>query len=315
MNTVLKIEHLNKSFGKRRILHDISLETYEGEVFGFLGPNGAGKTTTLKIAVGLLSLKGGNITINGKSLKTDFEGALADVGGIVENPEFYGYMTGRQNIEQYARLRGGISDERINEVISMVGLANYAGYKVKKYSLGMRQRLGIAQALLHKPKLLILDEPTNGLDPAGIRGLRDMLKELAHTQKISVIVSSHLMSEMELMCDRVGIITNGIMQGVYDIDTLLSSAKGNFAEYHIRVSSCEKALEVLDFIEPQNKTILDEKHISVKLDRENAEEALFEVTAKLVSKGIRLGTVAPVENNTLEDVFLELTNSGGGQIG
>ena len=315
MNTVLKIEHLNKSFGKRRILHDISLETYEGEVFGFLGPNGAGKTTTLKIAVGLLSLNEGNITINGKSLKTDFEGALSDVGGIVENPEFYDYMTGMQNIQQYARLRGGISDERINEVISMVGLANYAKYDVKKYSLGMRQRLGIAQALLHKPKLLILDEPTNGLDPAGIRGLRDMLKELAHKEKISVIVSSHLMSEMELMCDRVGIITNGVMQGVYSIEEILSSAKGNLTEYHIRVSSCEKAIEVLDFIEPQNKSALDDKHISVKLDRENAEEELFEVTAKLVTKGIRLGTVAPIENNTLEDVFLKLTNSGGGQIG
>lgn len=315
MNPALKINHLNKYFGKKQILHDISFETYPGEVFGFLGPNGAGKTTTIKIAVGLLRLDDGDIEINGKSLVKNYEAAISDIGGIVENPEFYKYMTGMQNLEQYARMRGGIDRNRINEVVEIVKLKNRINDKVKKYSLGMRQRLGVAQAILHRPKLLILDEPTNGLDPAGIKELRDILKNLAHKEKICVIVSSHLMSEMELMCDRVGILVNGEMKGVHTVEEMISSSSGAYSEYILRVSDCNRALEALDFIAPENKSAEDEKHIKIKLDRENEEEELFEITAHIISKGIRLGTVSPVENKKLEDVFIELTKSGGVQIG
>ena len=164
MSTILKVENLNKHFGKKQILHDISFETYSGEVFGFLGPNGAGKTTTIKIAVGLLSLDEGDIKINGISVKKDFEGAISYVGGIVENPELYKHMSGMQNLRQYARMRKGVDQKRIDEVVEIVGLKNRINDRVGKYSLGMRQRLGVAQALLHRPKLLVLDEPTNGLD-------------------------------------------------------------------------------------------------------------------------------------------------------
>lgn len=314
MKPALRIGHLDKYFGKRQILHDVSFETYPGEVFGFLGPNGAGKTTTIKIAVGLLRLDSGDIEINGHSIIKNYEAAMSDVGGIVENPEFYKYMTGMQNLRQYARMRGGIDQNRIDEAVELVGLKNRINDKVKKYSLGMRQRLGVAQAILHRPKLLILDEPTNGLDPAGIKELRDVLKNLAHKENTCVIVSSHLMSEMELMCDRVGIVVNGEMQGVYTVEEMISSSGSSFEEYVIRVSDCEKALEVLDFIEPENKSVSDEKHIRLKLDRENAEEEMFEVTARIVTRGIRLGTVAPAENKKLEDVFIELTKSGGVQI-
>lgn len=315
MNPALKIDHLNKYFGKKQILHDISFETYPGEVFGFLGPNGAGKTTTIKIAVGLLRLDDGDIEINGKSLIKNYEAAISDIGGIVENPEFYKYMTGMQNLEQYARMRGGIDRGRINEVVEIVKLKNRINDKVKKYSLGMRQRLGVAQAILHRPKLLILDEPTNGLDPAGIKELRDILKDLAHKEKICVIVSSHLMSEMELMCDRVGILVNGKMKGVHTVEEMISSAGNSFEEYIIRVSDCDRALEALDFIPAENKSIEDKSHIKIKLQKENAEEEIFEVTAKIVTMGVRLGTVSPVENKKLEDVFIELTKSGGVQIG
>lgn len=313
MTAALRIEHLNKYFGKKQILHDISFETYPGEVFGFLGPNGAGKTTTIKIAVGHLRLDDGDILINGQSIRKNFESAMAQVGGIIENPEFYKYMTGMQNLRQYARMRGNVDEKRINEVVEIVGLKNRINDKVGKYSLGMRQRLGVAQAILHRPKLLILDEPTNGLDPAGIKELRDILKNLAHKENICVIVSSHLMSEMELMCDRVGIIANGKLTGVHTVEEMISTASGDREQFIIRVSDCQKALAVLDFI--SEKSVADDKHISVTVDKENADEELFEITAKIISCGIRLGTVTPKENKKLEDVFIELTKSGGSQIG
>lgn len=313
MTAALRIEHLNKYFGKKQILHDISFETYPGEVFGFLGPNGAGKTTTIKIAVGHLRLDDGDILINGQSIRKNFESAMAQVGGIIENPEFYKYMTGMQNLRQYARMRGNVDEKRINEVVEIVGLKNRINDKVGKYSLGMRQRLGVAQAILHRPKLLILDEPTNGLDPAGIKELRDILKNLAHKENICVIVSSHLMSEMELMCDRVGIIANGKLTGVHTVEEMISTASGDKEQFIIRVSDCQKALAVLDFI--SEKSVADDKHISVTVDKENADEELFEITAKIISCGIRLGTVTPKENKKLEDVFIELTKSGGSQIG
>ncbi|MGN1481542.1 ABC transporter ATP-binding protein [Porcipelethomonas sp.] len=313
MTAALKIEHLNKYFGKKQILHDISFETYPGEVFGFLGPNGAGKTTTIKIAVGHLRLDEGDIFINGKSIVKNFESAMADVGGIIENPEFYKYMTGMQNLRQYARMRGNVDEKRINEVVEIVGLKNRINDKVGKYSLGMRQRLGVAQAILHRPKLLILDEPTNGLDPAGIKELRDILKNLAHKENICVIVSSHLMSEMELMCDRVGIIVNGRLTGVHTVEEMISAASGDKERFIIRVSDCQKALEILDFV--SEKAVVDEKHIEVAIQKDNEEEELFEITARIVSRGIKLGTVSPKENKKLEDVFIELTKSGGSQIG
>lgn len=183
----------------------------------------------------MLSLDDGNIFINGTDIKKNFEKAMSNVGGIVENPEMYKYLTGMENLKQYARMRKGVTQERIDEVVKLVKLSNRINDKVSKYSLGMRQRLGVAQALLHRPKVLILDEPTNGLDPAGIKELRDILKETAHKENICVIVSSHLMSEMELMCDRVGIIANGKMIGVHTLEEMISASNSKFSEFMIRV--------------------------------------------------------------------------------
>ncbi len=314
MSTILKVENLNKHFGKKQILHDISFETYSGEVFGFLGPNGAGKTTTIKIAVGLLSLDEGDIKINGISVKKDFEGAISYVGGIVENPELYKHMSGMQNLRQYARMRKGVDQKRIDEVVEIVGLKNRINDRVGKYSLGMRQRLGVAQALLHRPKLLVLDEPTNGLDPAGIKGLRDILKDLAHKEQISVLVSSHLMSEMELMCDRIGIIMNGKLIGVKSVEELISSVSGVNITYKLKVDNAEKAVALMDNISDENKKIIDESHIEILVDKENADEIVSGIVNKLVTNGVKLSMLCPAENKKLEDVFMEITKDGGVQI-
>ena len=314
-NALLKISHVNKSIGKRQILHDISFEAYAGEVFGFLGPNGAGKTTTIKIIVGLLSLDDGEIYVDGVDIRRHFEDAMANVGGIVENPEMYKYMTGMENLRQYARMRKGVTNERIDEVVSLVKLSNRINDKVSKYSLGMRQRLGVAQAILHHPKVLILDEPTNGLDPAGIKELRDILKELAHKERICVLVSSHLMSEMELMCDRVGIIANGKMLGVHTMEELISASSGDKKEFTICADDIAKALAVIN-IDESRKRILDGKLI-IDLPAETAKEQICMINKALIEAGIKLYTVSEAENKKLEDVFIQLTEDaqGGGQIG
>lgn len=217
---ILSIQQLNKYFGKRHVIDHLSFDVRAGEIFGFLGPNGAGKTTTIKLVMGFLREDSGRIFINGIDKKDNYEDAMSYLGGIVENPEMYGNFTGRQNLQMYARTHGGISKERIDEIIKLVGLDKRIDEKVKRYSLGMKQRVGLAQALVHKPKMLILDEPTNGLDPVGIHSLRDILRRLAHEEGIAIMVSSHILSEMQLMCDRVGIINNGRLIDIKDVHDL-----------------------------------------------------------------------------------------------
>ncbi|WP_294407691.1 ABC transporter ATP-binding protein [uncultured Ruminococcus sp.] len=314
-NVILSIKGLNKTLGKKHILHDIDMECYGGEVFGFLGPNGAGKTTTIKIAVGLLNIDEGTIEICGYDVSKKFEQAMANVGGIVENPEMYKYLTGRENLRQYARMRGVEDEKRIDEVVNLVKLSNRIDEKVSKYSLGMRQRLGVAQALLHKPKLLVLDEPTNGLDPQGIKELRDVLKHIAHNDGVCVVVSSHLMSEMELMCDRVGIIANGKMIGTYSMEELTSRSNGSAAEYIIETDNAAKASELLSELFPCRVSENNDLVISVNI--ENEREEISRINAKLINSGFKLYTVHRTENKKLEDVFIELTGNkeGDGQIG
>lgn len=219
-DVILSIQQLNKYFGQRHVIDHLSFDVRAGEIFGFLGPNGAGKTTTIKLVMGFLREDGGRILINGIDKKENYEEAMSYLGGIVENPEMYGNFTGRQNLEMYARTHGNISKQQIDEIITMVGLDKRIDEKVKRYSLGMKQRVGLAQALLHKPKMLILDEPTNGLDPVGIHSLRDILRRLAHEEGIAVMVSSHILAEMQLMCDRVGIVDKGRLIDIKDVHEL-----------------------------------------------------------------------------------------------
>ena len=309
METVLKISGLSKTMGKRLIIDNISLETYSGEVFGFLGPNGAGKTTTIKMILGLLDVDAGEIEIAGVNVRKRFEQAMSMVGGIVENPETYGYLTGLQNLRQYKRMRTGVSEERLDEIVKLVGLENRINDKVKKYSLGMKQRLGLAQAIMHSPKLLILDEPTNGLDPVGIRELRDILKNLAHEHGVAVFVSSHMLSEMELMCDRVGIISNGRLIDVKTTKELIEQASSNTKIMRFTVSPIEKAQEVFAGmgITPVD---IAENTVDVAVE---SDEAVGAITAALVGAGISLLGAAPLEHS-LEDVFIKIVGGEGGQI-
>lgn len=313
-DVILHIEHLSKTLGRREILHDISFDTYAGEVFGFLGPNGAGKTTTIKIAAGLLTLDEGEISIAGHNMRTQFEAAMAQVGGIVENPEFYKYLSGLENLRLYAAMRDGVTEERIREVVHLVGLDNRIRDKVGKYSLGMRQRLGVAQAILHRPRLLILDEPTNGLDPAGIKELRDILKSLAHNEGIGVMVSSHLMSEMELMCDRVGVIVRGRLQSVHPIDELIAATTPDRVEFLLRVNDPVRATGLLSFLPEGALKMGEDGTLDLVLPMAGCDAALAKVNRTLIMGGVSLYTVSKKENRKLEDVFIELTGEGGGQI-
>ncbi len=210
---LLKIENLSKKIKNKTIVDEISLTVNSGEIVGFLGPNGAGKTTTIKMIMGLFSITGGNISVCGYDVKTDFENAIKNVGAIVENPDLYKRLTGRQNLEYFAEFHGKEAVANIDDVIELVKMKDRINDKVKTYSLGMRQRVGLAQALLHMPSLLVLDEPTNGLDPIGIKEMRDLLKQLATQSGTGIFISSHLLSEMELICDRIYIIDNGVMIG------------------------------------------------------------------------------------------------------
>ena len=206
---VLSAEGLAKSYGEREVVSDVSFALRRGEVFGFLGPNGAGKTTTIRMLVGLVRPTRGRVVIDGHDLSTEFEAAMRKVGCIVETPDLYKFLTGRENLEHFARMIGDGASARIDGLARLVHMDERLDGLVRTYSLGMRQRVGIAQALLSDPSVLILDEPTNGLDPAGIREMRELVRRLAGERGLAVFVSSHLLSEVEKMVDRIAIVHRG----------------------------------------------------------------------------------------------------------
>lgn len=207
--TVLSVKNLTKRYGNREAISNLTFSIQAGEIFGFLGANGAGKSTTMKILTGLANASMGEVYVCGKNLSKDFEKAIKNVGGMVETPQFYPYLTGYQNLKFYASLYPDIPPKRILDIATLVGLSLRLNDKVKNYSLGMKQRLGIAQALLHNPKLLILDEPTNGLDASGIREVKTFLKTIAQKSGTAIMISSHILAIMENICDRVCVIDKG----------------------------------------------------------------------------------------------------------
>jgi ABC-2 type transport system ATP-binding protein len=302
---IISLTNVTKRIGRNTIVDGLTFDVPKGEIFGFLGPNGAGKTTTIRMIVGLMSISQGQILIKGKNIKTEFEQAIRHVGAIVESPEMYKYLSGYLNLVHYARMVPGVTKERIDEVVSLVKLENRIHDKVKKYSLGMRQRLGVAQALLHRPSLLILDEPTNGLDPAGIRELRDYLRHLTRTEGISVVVSSHLLSEMELMCDRVAILQQGKLVDVMPIEDLTANQEQT---YVIQAEPQEQAMTAMMGMNGlKGVKFVQEGRIEVTAERERIPDLLSE----LMQNDIRIYGVQMV-SRSLEDRFLEMT--GGGQI-
>ena len=299
-NTVLELKNVNKSFGKRKVINDISLEVKEGEIYGFLGPNGSGKTTTIKMILRLIDLDSGTITVNGYDTKKQFEKAMECIGAIVENPDMYKYMTGLENLKLHARIRN-VDKKRIDEVLELVELKDRARDKVGKYSLGMKQRLGLALTLLHKPKVLILDEPTNGLDPAGIKKLRDILKEIAHKEGVAVFVSSHILSEMQLMCDKVAVIDSG---KVVKIEEISKEEEEKIETVEIKVKNVEKAIQII-----KEKFETDTKQqgncIEITLPTEN----LPKVVKELAIADVEIKAVIPKEH-TLEEIFFDATEGG-----
>lgn len=304
---IVSIRNVTKKVGRTTIIDNLSFDVPQGEIFGFLGPNGAGKTTTIRMMVGLMSITKGEIKIKGKNIGSEFEQAIRHVGAIVENPEMYKFLSGYHNLIHYARMIPGITKERINEVVSLVKLENRIHDKVKKYSLGMRQRLGVAQALLHRPSLLILDEPTNGLDPAGIRELRDYLRFLTRTEGITVIVSSHLLSEMELMCDRVAVLNKGKLIDVKLIQDFIGSDHAA-QTYMIEAQPAEHALAAIREIDGVKEAKPVHEGIEVVTERNRIPDIL----AHLVRADIQIYGVR-AQRQSLEDRFLEMT--GGEQIG
>jgi len=306
---VLSVRGLKKKIRSKWIIKGVSFDLRPGEVFGFLGPNGAGKTTTIRMLVGLISPTEGTIEIGGVSLKSHPNEALNQIGCIVENPELYSYLSGWENLEHFARMLPGVDENRINEVVAIVGMEQRIHDKVRTYSLGMRQRLGIAQALLGRPRLLILDEPTNGLDPQGIKEMREFIRQLA-SQGLSVFVSSHLLSEIQLMCDRVAIISHGSVIAVGEVQELLQQDESTVIW---NVFPREKGEQVLASME--QVLVTREEALRPELAAAGAEagivatmspERIPEANRALQQAGVDIYGVA-IKNPTLEDLFLRLT--------
>ena len=297
-DVVLKCEHLHKNFGKKEILKDVSLELEKGDILGFIGPNGAGKTTTIKLILGLQSITSGTVKINGYDITSNFTNAIRNVGAIVENPDLYMYLTGYENLKLIANLYKGVGKERIDEVVKLVKLENTINDKVSRYSLGMRQRLGIAQAILHKPNLLILDEPTNGLDPEGIKEIRELLKDLAEKEEMAVLISSHNLLELETFCNKICIIKNGKVMETNKIEDVKNIAKSG---YIFEIDNTEMIDKMF-----KNVTIVNRNMFKIAVDRDEVPS----VIKKLVENDIKIYAVN--ENKiSLEDAFLKKT---GGNV-
>lgn len=298
---VLRLDNVSKKIGSRRIVDNLNMSIQKGEVYGFLGPNGAGKTTTIRMIVGLIRPSKGSVRILGHDVQQERRAALSHVGAIVENPEVYSYLSGRKNLLHYARL-AGISSTKINirirEVVEQVKLTDRIDDKVKTYSLGMRQRLGLAQALLGNPQLLILDEPTNGLDPAGMREFRQLIRSIAETG-IAVFVSSHLLSEIQQMCDRVAIIKEGRILTEQRVDDLLNQAAAESVTIKVNHEQAARAI-----LEKQGWKVRrsEGKQLEVAIKQEQTPLMI----RLLVLNNIDLYSVEP-NKESLEETFLEMT--------
>ncbi|MFU0825055.1 ABC transporter ATP-binding protein [Clostridium sp.] len=299
---VLEVKDVKKRLGKREIIKGISFNVKEGEIFGFLGPNGAGKTTTIRMLVGLIAPNSGSIVIAGHDISKEREKALASVGAVVENPELYTYLSGRENLMQIARIRK-TDKEYVNEIIELVNLKDRIDDKVKKYSLGMKQRLGLAAALIAKPKLLILDEPTNGLDPTGILDFRSIVKKAARETGAAVFISSHILSEVQMVCDRVAFINNGVIQSVESVYG--DVVKSEIENVVLSVEEKDKCIEILESLEFVHNVSLDTDMIKCSIDKGLVPELIF----KLSENKIRLEEIYK-KHAELEERYMELVEGG-----
>lgn len=289
---VLECNKVFKKIGHHVIVSDLSFSLNEGDILGFIGPNGAGKTTSIKLMLGLQSLSGGSVKILGYDIKKDFVKAIRQVGAIVENPDLYMYLTGYENLK-IASVFYQVDKNRIDEVVRLVGLEERIHDAVKNYSLGMRQRLGIAVAILHRPKLLILDEPMNGLDPEGIKDLKNILTTLARDYSMAIIISSHILSELESFCTRICIFSKGRVEK----DASIAEIKRITEKEHYCLEVSDTNLDSI----LTSYRVLDNEHIEVSATREN----IVNILKALLLNDILVYEVKR-EVLSLEDVFLKV---------
>ncbi|TXK74656.1 ABC transporter ATP-binding protein [Paenibacillus sp. N3.4] len=306
--TVLSVRNIKKRIKDKEIIKGISFDVYAGEIFGFLGPNGSGKTTTIRMLVDLIRPTEGSIHICGYDVRKEHDQAMSHVGCIVENPELYAYLTGWENLEHFARMLPNVDQRRIQEVVDIVAMDQRIHDKVRTYSLGMRQRLGIAQALLGRPSLLILDEPTNGLDPQGIKEMREFIQRLAK-DGLSLFVSSHLLTEIQQMCDRVAIISHGEVIQVGAVNELIAQGgkvvwSVSPAEQAEKLLAASPLVHEIEEISEENQVGNDSfvRQIVTQLNKEHVPQ----INRQLMEAGINVYAVE-IKNPTLEDLFLSLT--------
>ena len=305
MENILQTYNLTRKYGTTSVVDNINMNIKKGEIYGFLGRNGAGKTTTLRMIMGLISPTKGEYELFGKKMG-DRE-VFGRIGAIIETPGFYPNLTARENLDIHRRLMGIPNKEYVDEALEIVGLTNYdiKKKKVKKYSLGMKQRLGVARALLHKPELLILDEPTNGLDPVGIKEMRETMLDLNKKKEITILVSSHILGEIQQLATKIGIIHKGKLLEEIDYKNF---EKKNRHYINLRVNNDKKAVTILEKsmnIKDYEVTEPNKIRIYEMLDKSN------DVAKKMISEGIDVYEVN-VMNDTLEDYFVRLTVGGQG---
>lgn len=298
MNKILQIENLHKTFkNKIKAVQGISLEIEKGDVFGFLGPNGAGKSTTIRMILGLIKPDQGTVIIDGNQLSSNRFKALKKVGALVEGPAFYDYLTAYENLRIFAAYSQGISKDKIDQVLKVVGLSQRSNDKVKNYSMGMKQRLGIAQALLNDPKVIILDEPTNGLDPYGVQEIRHLISRLSQEENITVFVSSHILTEIEQISNKVAIINKGKIITTGLVNELLNPDK---SVYEITGPDLRQLKHIIDTT--QGISIIKADRLRFKIEQGKPEELL----TSLVQKGARISSFFPYKPS-LEEFFFDMT--------
>lgn len=304
MSYILQTNHLTKIIDGKELVTDVNIHVKKGEIYGFLGPNGAGKTTVMKMITNLWKSTKGTVELFGKTLETTSYEVLKRMGSIIEFPTFYEHMSGKDNLQLHCEYMGYYNKDSIDEVLEMINLREAANKPVKSYSLGMKQRLGIARAILCKPELVVLDEPTNGLDPVGMKQIRDLFKMLCSEYGITFIISSHLLSEIESIADTVGVIDHGKMMKEISMKEI---SEKNTAYIELIVTDIKRTAYVLtDKLRLNNFKIVDDSKIRIYE---------VNVTTQKISKELMLNDIdiisISIHTETLEDYFLKLTAEVG----
>jgi len=303
MPNILQTNHLTKTINRKELVKDVNLHVKKGEIYGFLGPNGAGKTTVMKMITNLWKPTAGTVELFGEKLTPTSYEVLKRMGSIIEFPQFYDHMSGRDNLQLHCEYMGYYLPGSVDDTLAMLGLSEAAEKKVKNYSLGMKQRLGIARAVLCRPELLVLDEPTNGLDPAGMKQIRDLFKRLCTEYGMTILISSHLLSEVESIADTIGVIHHGTMRKEISMREI---SERNTEYIELAVEDTKKAAYLLaERLQLNNFKVLDACNIRIYDDRITTTE----LSKVLAANDVDICAIGK-KSERLEDYFLKLTEEG-----